>query len=708
MTNPEQDEQRQPGFPEQYRDVLREFVLDASRDLSRIIDEGDILAVLSRLTQSVATDVRLTLVEGEAGATFGSDFSDENPLHIRLPRNADRASYGFASEALDAAVETCFSLPKDERLTLLKTVTERSRKEFGRALRESFREDVEDFTHALEGLHPDLPKDSSLDPEGEMNIDVKHYAEATIQITEADGGGFSLEFITPPDFFRRWSYKNGKTSDVMQKGIEMLGKHESARRYMRIFFRNFPLIPQSVLAESIVRQGHRTIMGIPENTIRDSYQDRIAFLERKHTQKLTLNQGDPDIAERSLELFRTLGQDEPEKMRKAKKAMMKIAAMGEGPPLRTAFTDAELMASMDENEREAWCEAKEYVEKNPPVERRPLIEAVEAAKLQRERAELLQARRWTALASKEQEIAARALSAVRMFSYEHGVSDEERVHSYQGYEIGTPAYLKSHRTYNCFTAPWMTATLLMQCGIPRNQIFFCSVNHQQGNEEIAGSHGTLLVRLQDGTTVFLDPSADTHIVPFALKGIRQAFQLKQLKTMINMPRVETVPVHVQLKQAISEATKLPLDMIVAPLDQGLTATMLLHVGISFRGEKRMKEARAAFELGLASFPNHPDLLAELCAMEMTEGDLKNAELFSGELLKNAPTHMLGRFQAAKIAAAKGEYDKAEALCVALEADKRKPWGDRSFMQDVPELLWNIRELKEQMKTISDIQGNLTE
>lgn len=355
------------------------------------------------------------------------------------------------------------------------------------------------------------------------------------------------------------------------------------------------------------------------------------------------------------------------------------------------------------DDQKAWKEADAYLASHGPQERKKLTEAIGCAEYRKEMSALRRQYQWNALAAKERELAHRVYGSVIQIPYD---SDSDHLYERKSYLSGTPEYAAEQKRLTCFTGPWLMAALLQEAGIPYHNLYYCNVN--ESPEERAASHGALLMKCSDGTCIFLDYGFRQCGRPFTLSLLEWKSEQRELgRLFLDGEKMSELgqkfigyPAHVRVDGKIAKTLKICSDMHVMPLDQGLTGVSLLHAGIAFEEEGKPDEAEAAYEMGLVSYPNNPDILCRLATIALRNKDLPRAEHLLTLSLNAYGGHIHSWYYAGILALEQGDEAAARTHFERIRDDKRAPWGDDMFKKNATRYCDQLDDLKLQREKIS--------
>ncbi len=475
--------------------------------------------------------------------------------------------------------------------------------------------------------------------------------------------------------------------------VRLLVHNEKLQQKALLMLQNMRLIPQSYLAEAMVRQGYRTFAKMEEMT---EYDIWAKIKREKECTALDLMNVSPQEAdsigaemERVLRYFQeSLDNTSPEKVRQKERLERNIAFFEkrktniEGTANGTACN----LDILGDHDREMWDKASTYLQTHEKQPRRLLKDVIGCDTARAELKELRATCQWNSLAAKEKEIVQRIFGQVMLFAYENE-PDGALSYQEQAFRVGTPAYAAKQRKINCFTGPWLIASLCLEAGIPYNQLYYCSVNEASGgNATRFSNHCSLLIKYSDGMLAITDSGYHIGMQPLPLAAISEKSQKNHLSELMDTgknaarmkEKIHTYPVRVQVKAPTADTLKVPRDMHVLPLDLGLAGNMLLHTGIAFEQDGKRAEAKAAYELGLVSNPASPDLLCRLGIIAIQEKEYAHADHLLNLALQAYPLHLHALYYSGMLAWHVGDKPKAYGFFTIVKEDPREVWGDGSF------------------------------
>lgn len=274
------------------------------------------------------------------------------------------------------------------------------------------------------------------------------------------------------------------------------------------------------------------------------------------------------------------------------------------------------------------------------------------------------------LALCENAIVQEIVAEVRKFHTLH--ERHPRNSKYTPMERCMPKAAKEERRLHCFTGTWLTAAMMVECGIPWKQIFFCWIHKAPGIKD--GSHCALL---------FTDVLKNLKVVDPGFGRVRENFLVgecdsddigAQLKELLGGMQQEAVDV--RLKRQWADSHTLPYEMQVMPLSEGIASTSMLNIGILHEQKGEDDEALHAFELGLGFNPHSPELLYHLGTLASRRSQTDFARECFFDSLSHATNYLWAHFGLGEIHYKKGDYLQAQMhLRHIKRSGERKIWGD---------------------------------
>jgi tetratricopeptide (TPR) repeat protein len=276
------------------------------------------------------------------------------------------------------------------------------------------------------------------------------------------------------------------------------------------------------------------------------------------------------------------------------------------------------------------------------------------------------------LAAAEQELMQRVFRHVLRYVHPSKGSGTEFRESYRR---GFPTETIASKEATCFSGPWLTAALLMEAGIPEEQLLYCNVfEDSPESRDWAGTHGALLLRTSANRMFFIDHGYRRAGAPFYIwmtKGMRERARAKE--TILGGSR----GVHLMEMEDPKHAGALDLPSLfqLMPLREGIMSGHMLHVGIDFLNRGMLKEAAHAFDIGLTANPKDPDLHCYRGRVAMQLGDDFGALDSFDSAMRAYPRHLMTLFSIGEYWRSKGRHEIARNSFVAVAFDPRPIWGE---------------------------------
>lgn len=331
-----------------------------------------------------------------------------------------------------------------------------------------------------------------------------------------------------------------------------------------------------------------------------------------------------------------------------------------------------------------------------PSDQALILDVVDVEKYRQEMNLFREQNDWEALGAKERQLVAHIFSEVIRFEYG---CPNEFINDNQTHVIGTPMFAKEMRFLNCFTGPWMIASLLKKCGFPYGKMHYCEV-HDMSAEWSAVEHGALLVRHSDGTSQFLDFAGKSQAIPFSTRFLTNPQEAQKLKEYFaycdkNPDRNTTSqfydPVHVHIDAKIADTLHVDRNFHVMELDQGFTGMMLAHVGIALENEEKVNDALMAYEWAHACNPLSPEILCRLAALLLQQKEDTRAEELLDEALMITSDHSFAMYYKGVNALRRGERVAAREWFQKVASDERRIWGDFNYKLQAEEYCDSLRK-----------------
>ena len=683
------------AFPEE----LQPFCEQACAELSREIPPFTVEMVLERLTTLVTRDVRAVVGAKHAGLYVPPyNTMPERAAELHLPLPLARTDAEVLTEELDYHWQ--IGGDRSGLFVDYRSDYQRSIPLLIADLQKRFGKDLHRFGNLLQcWIERDYPQKPATEQDASPSN--FHLISALSPLAGFSVAG-RISLMAGVDFERG--------IDIC---LRLLENNTSVRYRMLLLLQNYRLLPHARLAQAVVRQGYHTFLQMEEMTEYDIWQKHKEEVERtarkmeQELEKSEITLADILASQKTIMLAIESMQisleesDDPQlllsvRLKEAEHVNIDHLHIG----AITIHPESELpvpaegapknfhMLKPDDQKR--WFEARDYLETHAPLVRRPLIEVLECAKNRRELEDLYRLKEVHAAAAKERAIAANIFSAAARFAYPYEGLDSAWS-SDRTYVSGLPVTAVAERKLNCFTGPWLMAALCMESGIPYKNMFYCSVN-QPDDESRMANHGALLFSHRDGSLSFLDFGHHQCGRAFASVLIEDPKERREFVRLIESSEEYGAggnktfgdPVHVQVSQKTANNLKIYRDMHVLPLDQGLTAMMLLQQGIALLHEGKDLEAKMSFEMALVSFPGSPDVLCRLGMLAMRENDLERAEHYLMLSIDSYAAHPLTWYYLGVLALLQGKPEDASYRFKLLADDPRELWGDDSYKMKAKE------------------------
>lgn len=360
---------------------------------------------------------------------------------------------------------------------------------------------------------------------------------------------------------------------------------------------------------------------------------------------------------------------------------------------RKAFLDDE---KLEHKHRDFKDEIDDFFEKHPEApQARKLAEVIGCDSLREELLKIRMEHNSSRVRMKIQEIIMRILTEVSRYRYRTAYASEKNAPP--TWQLGLPLYVTREKKMSCFSGPWLTAALLMKCGILYDDLAYCHV--YESHEGIIGGHGALL--LNDRTDYFLiDPNYDPECYELPYRIFQSMDPKISIKIMELFAGTRKRPVKLKLP-SVSEVPELGMlkihpRMAIIPLADGLMSGHMLNVGISFLLEGKLDEAQIAFEFGLTAFSDDPDIYYHLGITHMKKGEDENAEHYFRRALAIFPKHLKSQFGLGELAMRRGNILAAKIAFSPVHFHRDIIWRGDSFHKAATRTLetpsWRLEEM----------------
>lgn len=261
------------------------------------------------------------------------------------------------------------------------------------------------------------------------------------------------------------------------------------------------------------------------------------------------------------------------------------------------------------------------------------------------------------------------------------------------YLEGYPRFTHGEQQLNCYTANWLIATMLVECGLLVPNIFYASVN-KSGTKMSGGGHGMLIVKCNDLTTVAIDIACHIFGKPFTFNSGSSAEDYQHTLSALNGKSTPRGGARLRLRPDSDSVDihHMPIDANIMSLEQGITATHYYNIGVDFYQQGKFDEARYALRLSRLFNPHSPDVYYYLGAMAYQERDFEQAERFFRTSIKYFPEHLWSLFSLGELYYK--FWDRTEDAEVYFERVTQSDiifWGDHRVLDLSARYLDEIRK-----------------
>ncbi len=623
------------------RNIIEEFSVKGLEEFKRETPARIIGTVLQKLMNNMTTDMGLRTGAEDSALVFCDDGSSP-PIVLEMPRSPTQQDYVKNAQALDQDFRIggdrtgLVGHAKHCLFDYLPLVYRMIQERYGleeNLILNRLRSQLRDSGFGSELVEND---DGSLVVEGEL---VAGKDKLSV-LTAALGSSVGVAGV------RRISkHKFQSFERILDGCMRIFLRSEEARSQLLLLLSNQGRAMQAGLADSIVRQGNRTLLRMEGMTMRDQYA---AWLSS----------------------FKIIG-NRAEKEAKSKKKSVDAQSPS-------------FLPYLSESDQQIWHKADVFLKENTSEQRERILAMLKPEETRKYMSELRELCQWDALAAYERSVLGRIYAEVTRFPYGTEDIDKNEAHRH-AHLAGTPKYAIEQRRLNCFTTEWLTTALAIECGIPYGQIAYCHANHYGTHQ--ASVHGQLLFCLSDGTFVIIDQALGKCLQSFPLDVVEDPRERKHLEQFFNCRSpseakgmYEAIPVHIHHEDA--ERMNLCQDLLVTTPDQAFAAGSLLNVGIVFERQGNRDEALCAYELGLSIEPEHPDLLCRVGMHWSSIGDNDRAERYFRAALKSNSHHPHARYYLALDLWEQGRLGAAAIELMHLWHEERDVWGDPDFQSRV--------------------------
>lgn len=305
---------------------------------------------------------------------------------------------------------------------------------------------------------------------------------------------------------------------------------------------------------------------------------------------------------------------------------------------------------------EKFVHAADYIAHPTPAVPLKVRDIVDAPRCKEELESARRMHNPAALGAKESEIVWRVFSEVMRFEHSHTGTEKTGANPH----CWTPRYVREEGRVNCFTGPWLIAALLLECGIPEDQIFYCDVQGPT-NDVLLGTHGSLIVTLASGQQLLIDVGGHTiQTFPLSLydeatnRKLHRLFEYKTYKTQTH----GLLPVKAEQPHEQMQVTRIHRDMHVMPMRNGFAWGALMSTGLEALETGKAAVARHAFELAYDLHPQSPDILCHMGRCHAAQGNNEEALFWMDEAIRSCSKNLITRYERAKLHIDMGSYEAA--------------------------------------------------
>ena len=324
---------------------------------------------------------------------------------------------------------------------------------------------------------------------------------------------------------------------------------------------------------------------------------------------------------------------------------------------------------------------KKFFEDHPePMEAKKLREALECERYREELVKLRSEHNPTAVAAKEMEIINRVFAEVTKYK-RRKVGENKNM---TDYERGFPVNLVKTRDVSCFSAPWLIATMLLECGFQPENLFYCATNKTEG--ALLGGHGSLVAKTTMQDLVLIDIMSNSpRQIPLAVMKNRE-----DVDPLINLVSGKNSgPARVAFQNTLAWKLYMPMHAYLLPVEEGLASGHMLHTGLTFFHEQRYEEAKYAFKLALDLHPKDTDSTYYLGMIACKEGNLNEGKRLFSRCIEFFDQYMLAHFALAEIAMSEGSREEALARLMLVVGNNDEVYADKTLLDRAKRLLVTI-------------------
>lgn len=277
--------------------------------------------------------------------------------------------------------------------------------------------------------------------------------------------------------------------------------------------------------------------------------------------------------------------------------------------------------------------------------------------------------------AKEKEVAYRVFGALEALSRDY--EPEESLSRREPYAGGSPVYATAHSgDLTCFSAPWLQAALMVECGIPYKNMLFGKSNKIA--TRMLGGHGSIFLKTECKDLMWIDPAMHVIESDFDFVSGQNPQAVREMNALLDDDRTESV--FLEFPEKLMKDRKYPHEMRLMKLGAGLSSGHMLHTGIGFLHERKLAEAEYAFDLALSFNRMDPDVWYYLGLVNSLNGNSREAEACFKEAIRYFGEHLWSYFALGELAMAGGDVKSAKEHFEVVAKNKCSVWGDASFRE----------------------------
>ncbi len=244
----------------------------------------------------------------------------------------------------------------------------------------------------------------------------------------------------------------------------------------------------------------------------------------------------------------------------------------------------------------------------------------------------------------------------------------------KGYErtrsAATPEeLLRTGRHANCFMQTWLFAALMLRCGIPKDNLFYCQVQDAYWLKTQGGHAGLLFINAENQLQM-LDVSLGMKGNLFRIEHAYGKHQAEALRTFLTDTKAQPRFFPVRTEPGHATLCRIPERMHISRIGPGIASMHLFHAGASFEERGRTEEANYCWDLSSTFCDGNPNTLYALGYAAKNAGDLQTARMQFDRLLDAYPGHVRANIAVAEMEIDAGNVAEAKRhLTRVLTCDK---------------------------------------